>query len=119
MAEKRTKKLTVRMTEEEWRKAQALAERTNRPLAVLMREWAIGKEKELSCHHRPVTIVHSADPELIRQIARIGSNINQIARHLNRLNGELTGAEFLDALATLKALEDDLSLLVETYTHVD
>jgi len=121
MADKRTKKLTVRMSEEEWRKAQALAERTNRPLAVLMRNWAIGEGEKLSCHHRPATIVHSADPELLRNIARIGNNINQIARHFNAKRNELTRDEMLDALITLKALEDDLSLLAEAeaYTHVD
>jgi len=53
--------------------------------------------------HRPPP---SVDPELIRQVAGIGNNLNQIARRLN-------SGEKLDALPYLVAIERELSELVE------
>ena len=121
--ERRNKTIKARFTETEDSRLKREADAAGISVSQLVRLRAIGKEEELSCHHTtaPKVIVHSADPELLRQIAKIGGNINQIARHLNRLNvaGELTSAEFLDALTTLKALENDLSLLAEAYSYDD
>jgi hypothetical protein len=48
-------------------------------------------------------VVHSADPKLIFQLAKIGNNVNQIARILNQ-NGESN----LDNLEILKSIESAL-----------
>lgn len=49
-------------------------------------------------------IVHSADPELVRAINRIGININQIARQTNA--GQEVGNAVLMALLNLQATLD-------------
>lgn len=50
-------------------------------------------------------IVHSADPELIREINRIGININQITRHLNE--GQPLSNAILIALLNLQTSLDE------------
>ena len=50
-------------------------------------------------------IVHSADPELVRAINRIGININQITRHLNE--GQQLSNAVLIALLNLQTSLDD------------
>lgn len=54
---------------------------------------------------KPKKIVHSADPELIRQINRIGININQIAKYLNE--GQEVGNAVLIALLNLQVSLDN------------
>ena len=49
-------------------------------------------------------IVHSADPELVRAINRIGININQIAKHANA--GQEVGNAVLIALLDLQITLD-------------
>lgn len=50
-------------------------------------------------------IVHSADPELIREVNRIGININQLAKHANE--GQEVGNAILIALLNLQTSLDD------------
>ena len=56
--------------------------------------------------HEPKTkkIVHSADPELVRAINRIGININQIAKQTNA--GQEVGNSVLMALLNLQTTLD-------------
>ena len=53
-------------------------------------------------------IVHSADPELVRAVNRIGININQIAKHLNQGNKVDN-----DVLMTLVKIQADLDSELE------
>lgn len=53
---------------------------------------------------KPTKIVHSADPELIREINRIGININQITKHLNE--GQPLSNAILIALLDLQTTLD-------------
>ena len=50
-------------------------------------------------------IVHTADPELIRAVNRIGNNINQIAKQVNA--GQDVGNAVLIALLNLQTSLDD------------
>lgn len=50
-------------------------------------------------------VIHSADPELVREINRIGININQITRHLNE--GQQLSNSILIALLNLQTSLDD------------
>lgn len=52
----------------------------------------------------------SADPELIRQFAKIGNNLNQLARWCNTHKSE---AEALDVLAALAGVEAGLKKIME------
>ena len=49
-------------------------------------------------------IIHSADPELVRAVNRIGININQITRHLNE--GQSLSNAILIALLNLQTTLD-------------
>lgn len=54
---------------------------------------------------KPAKVIHSADPELIREINRIGININQITRHLNE--GQPLSNAILIALLNLQTSLDE------------
>jgi Bacterial mobilisation protein (MobC) len=72
---KRTKSVKIRVSEDE---LSAMRERCDRPmLADWLRDFALGETKR-----RPVP---KADPELLRQLAAIGNNLNQLARWVNTI----------------------------------
>ena len=74
----------IRMTEAEKTQLKEVAKRERTTLARLIREAVLQEAKD---RHKNVTykqvIVHAADPALVREVARIGNNINQIARKAN------------------------------------
>jgi len=53
----------------------------------------------------------TADPELLRQLAAVGSNVNQIARVLNSIG--LTPADHAQLLGELAAIQRELHRLAE------
>lgn len=72
---KRSREITIRVTDAE---LQQLHDRkTDKTLAGWMRNLGLG-----------VTPIKQADPELVRVLGRIGSNLNQTAKHAN-INKEL------------------------------
>jgi len=84
---KREKVVKLRVSTEE---LSSLKERCDRPrLAEWLRDLGLGQRKR-----RPVPV---ADPALLRQLAAIGNNLNQVARWTNR-------QEPIDALAVSAAL---------------
>lgn len=94
---KRTKEIKIRVNEEEHAELNKL--KTQQSLATWMREIALG-----------ATPITRADPELVRQLGRIGSNLNQIARHAN--TEKSVDSEVLSAIERIeilikKAIEDN------------
>lgn len=73
--EKRTREISIRVTDYELKKLHA--RKTDATLAGWMRDLALG-----------VSPIKQADPELVRALGRIGSNLNQTAKHAN-INKEL------------------------------
>ena len=76
------------------------------------------------CLNRPVEptskvtrIVHTADPELIRQVAKIGGNLNQLAYHANVQKHLLTRTQMLASLANIESQVN--SLLDLSMVHQD
>lgn len=69
LGDKRTKEIKVRLTEKEMEQLHA---RRTKNLAAWMRDIALG-----------AVPIRQADPNLVVQVARIGNNLNQIARHAN------------------------------------
>lgn len=67
--EKRNREVKIRLTETEW---EELHTRKTKNLAGWLRDIGLG-----------AVPIRQADPDLIRQITRMGSNLNQIARHAN------------------------------------
>lgn len=68
--DKRTKEITIRVTETE------LAELKKRQQGTTMAGWM----RDLGLGVTPMKL---ADPELVRALGRIGSNLNQVTKHVN------------------------------------
>ena len=69
-SEKRTKEIAIRVTEDE------LAELKKRQQGTTMAGWM----RDLGLG---VTPMKPADPQLVRALGRIGSNLNQVTKHVN------------------------------------
>lgn len=69
LGDKRKKEIKIRLTEAEF---EALQSRRTKNLAGWMRDLALG-----------AVPIRQADPKLVRQVAKIGNNLNQIARYVN------------------------------------
>ena len=93
----------------------ARAARAGLPFATLMRE-ALGLTE--ARRRRPVPKV---DPELVRAVARIGGNLNQIARWLNtaQAQGQVPAIDAITVAARLVAIERALSETLEQFTAKD
>lgn len=89
---KRTLEVKIRLTETEWNELQ---QRKTKSLAGWLRDLGLG-----------AVPIRQADPDLIRHLARIGSNLNQIARHAN--TEKQLDTQVLHELAQANALLDQL-----------
>ena len=98
---KRKKFIGIRLTEDEHDQLQA---RKLKPrLAAWMRDHCLGADVPL------VNQVARIDPVLLRQLAGLGNNINQIARRVN--SGEWDSLYQVNVLAHLVAIEQEISRL--------
>lgn len=88
--EKRTREITIRVTDDELYKLHQ--RKTDTTLAGWLRSLGLG-----------VTPIKQADPNLVRTLGRIGSNLNQIAKHANTHN-ELDQQILLEISAVRKVL---------------
>jgi hypothetical protein len=93
----------------------ARAARAGMPFAELMRE-ALGLTEARRRRQVP-----KVDPELVRAVARIGGNLNQIARWLNTatLQGQMSAIDAIEVAASLVAIERALSEVLDQYTAKD
>tara|TARA_R110002072_G_scaffold159881_1_gene310959 strand:- start:1403 stop:1750 length:348 start_codon:yes stop_codon:yes gene_type:complete len=108
-AEKRTKQIKVRFTEEEFKLASHLASKS---LAVWLREMALDSTQDfvVSEKKRNITLPKK-DPELVRQLAAVGNNLNQIATVVNAQKSTLDTALLM---AKLEEIEDQLSKISDS-----
>lgn len=101
MADKRSKMLTMWVTEDEHRR---LLERCDgKQLAVWMRQTCL--------HEKPARAgkLPSISPALLRQLAGMGNNLNQIARQVN--GGSGSGHDRVQVVAALMAIDAGLERL--------
>ena len=98
---KRTKKIMLRLTESEYQK---ISENCQMPIARFIRETALGN----AIIRRIVP--PKVDPKLIRQIALIGNNLNQLTKlsHQKNNNNELDNLTLLSELALIRQSLDEL-----------
>lgn len=103
---KRTKEIKLRLSNEEH--AQLLEKKTNVQLATWIRETCLAEKTNTKRKYK------SADPELLKQIGRIGGNLNQIARIANM---DLQGGKIdkLRLLAQLATIQDQLNEVLERH----
>ena len=95
--EKRELSIKIRVTQDEKDKLNEL--KTQDELAAWMRELALNQKP-----------IKRADPDLVRAIGRIGSNLNQIAKYVNT-NKQISDKE----LSSINRIELLLIDLIEQY----
>lgn len=101
MSEKRNKMLTMWVTADEHRR---LLERCDgKQLAAWMRQTCLDTRPARSSR------LPSIDPVLLRQLAGMGNNLNQIARKVN--GGQWSGADRVQVVAMLMAIDAGLARL--------
>ena len=101
MKTKRTKKIMLRLTDSEYQK---ISENCPMPVARFIRETALGNSIV-----RRITPPR-VDPKLIRQIAFIGNNLNQLTKlsHQKNNDNELDNLALLSELALIRHALDEL-----------
>lgn len=104
MSIKRDRMLTMRVTESEHQ--QLLDRCDGRQLAAWMRETCLDTRPARSSR------LPSIDPVLLRQLAGMGNNLNQIARKIN--GGQWSGADRVQVVAALMAIDAGLERLRHT-----
>jgi ABC-type transporter Mla subunit MlaD len=95
--EKRELSIKIRVTQDEKDKLNEL--KTQDELAAWMRELALSQKP-----------IKRADPNLVRAIGRIGSNLNQIAKHVNT-NKQISDKE----LSSINRIESILIDVINEY----
>jgi len=108
MAANRNREIKVRLTEQEH--ADLLLRSKSSQLAKWVREHCLGAAVP---KHRKIPPV---DPVLLRQIAGISNNVNQIARAANRA-ANMRALDKVSLLAELSEIDAKLSKLLEQNTH--
>lgn len=89
---KRSREVTIRVTDEELKKLHE--RKTDATLAGWLRNLGLA-----------ATPIKQADPNLVRALGRIGSNLNQIARHANT-SKELDQNVLIEIIAIRGVLND-------------
>lgn len=100
----RDKKVQIRMSADE--KALILERAQGADISTFLRDLGLGHKPKIP-EKKPKVVIHSADPELVREVAKIGNNINQIAKHLN-LTKELDVNVFTEILKIKADLDAEL-----------
>lgn len=95
--DKREQSIKIRVTQDEKDRLNEL--KTQDELAAWMRELALNQKP-----------IKRADPDLVRAIGRIGSNLNQIAKHVNT-NKEISDKE----LSSINRIESLLINVINQY----
>ena len=91
--EKRTREITIRVTDDELR--QLHDRKTGATLAGWLRNLGLS-----------ATLIKQADPNMVRALGRMGSNLNQIAKHANT-HKELD-QNVLTEISAIRAILTDL-----------
>lgn len=94
---KRDKSIKIRVTPDELEELQVRKEGAE--LATWVRELALGQSK-------PRRTVASVSPDLLRSLASIGNNINQIARQCNT---NMSAVDYVAVLVELSEIKEQLT----------
>ena len=94
----RDRHIQIRLTDTEFNDIKTRAGELG--TSTFLRQLALGQKIEQP-KAKAKKVIHAADPELVRHVAWIGNNINQIAKHLNQ--GSKVGNETLMTLVKIQA----------------
>ena len=102
-SERRNKKLSVRVTEQE--KRDLLDRCGGSELAVWIRETCLAQQPKRKPKYPDI------DPQLLRQLSGIGNNINQIARHLN--SKDFKPVDTVRVISILQSMAENIAIITE------
>jgi hypothetical protein len=106
---KRQKEIKIRLTDEEH---QALLDRcTTASLASWMRETCLSEKRTKQSK------VIEVDPKLLRQLAGIGNNLNQIARLVNHESKASSAIDRIAVITALSGIERELQRLHDDHKN--
>lgn len=106
---KRQKEIKIRLTDEEH---QALKDRcTKANLATWIRETCLSEKRTARSKTIPT------DPNLLRQLAGIGNNLNQIARIVNQQSKTDSPIDRIAIITALSGIEKELQALKHDYKN--
>lgn len=108
-ADGRTRTIKVRVTDDERDRLKDLCAR--KELARWMREYCLGAEPEPD--DRPYVKPPPVDPAMLRQLAGIGNNLNQVARAVNKDGDSLNQVQITGLLV---AIERELVAIKRAHT---
>lgn len=116
MAERKTalsKRVTLRLPEDTAASWRQRADAADQSLSDWLRSTVDGEAARQTGQRRQRRRLKTltADPELLRQLAAIGNNVNQVARVLNSIG--LTPGDHAHLLAELAAIQRELHRLAE------
>jgi hypothetical protein len=115
---RRDKELKIRLTSEELESVRAIAAASGMHMADFVRRRLLDAGAKVQMTDSRPSIqrgtVSTADPALVRQVASIGSNLNQIARTVNRQALQSQTIQVVEMLAILLAIERQVSELCRT-----
>lgn len=100
MRELRTKSIKIRLTETELELLKQRQEGLE--LATWVRQTCLAEKDKKK------KIIKTADPELLWQLAKIGGNLNQIAKQANTLDEPLEKIKVFGLLAVIQKQLDEL-----------
>lgn len=100
----RNKEIKVRLTQEEYE--QLLERKTKARLAEWVREYCLGSEPS-----KKAKSVLKVDPALLKELSKVGGNINQIARNLNN-DRAMSLEKKIEHLTELASIEQSLDELL-------
>jgi len=100
----RNKEIKVRLTQEEYE--QLLERKTKARLAEWVREYCLGSEPS-----KKAKSVLKVDPALLKELSKVGGNINQIARNLNN-DRAMSLEKKIEHLTELASIEQSLGELL-------
>lgn len=108
---KRTKRFEIRFTQKEWDQLQKVAEeRGFSSTALFARSALLPKNHQLDAETKAE---HRLRVQLLASLGKIGSNVNQIARSLNRL--KIWNDTTKDMLIELQKIQQGISIITENF----
>lgn len=108
---KRTKRFEIRFTQKEWEQLQKISdERGFSSTAIFARSVLLPKNHQLDAKTKAE---HKLRVQLLASFGKIGSNINQIARALNRL--KVWNETTKGMLVELQKIQQGISIIVENF----
>lgn len=117
--EKRTKEIKIRLTDSEHKSLLEMAQ--DQQLATFIREYCLSADSEhfakIAKKNREKINRLSVSPELLRQLAGIGNNVNQVARVLNQQKKSGKEIELIKISLALQAIQKDLNAIKTLYSE--